>query len=70
MIELIVFSAWILLNVFLTYYASAIAAAAWDVKYPDKWLIVIALAIIAFTMASWYELYSSPLLAPYIERMS
>ena len=70
MIELIGCSAWLLLNVFLTYYASVIAAAAWDAKYPEKWIIVAALAWIAIAFASWYGLYSSPLLAPYIQRMS
>ena len=70
MIEFIGYSSWILLNVFLTYYASAIASAAWDVKYPDGWLIVAALVWIAIAFASWYGLYSSPLLAPYIVRMS
>ena len=70
MIELIVFSAWILLNVFLTYYASAIAVAAWDITRPDGWLIVATLIVVAIAFASWYGLYSSPLLAPYIQRMS
>ena len=70
MIELIGYSFWLLLNVFLTYYASAIASAAWDVKHPDGWLIVAAMVVISFAFASWYGLYSSPLIAPYIVRMS
>ena len=70
MIEFIGYPAWWLFNVFLTYYASAIASAAWDVKYPDGWLIVAALVWTAIAFASWYGLYSSPLLAPYIERVS
>ena len=69
MIELIGYAAWLLITVCLTCFASVVAAAAWDVKYPDKWLIVAALAWIAIAFASWYGLYSSPLIAPYIERV-
>ena len=70
MIEFIKHLAWLLLNVFLTYYALAIAAEVWDVKRPEGWLIVAALVVIVISFASWYGLYSWPLLAPYIVRMS
>ena len=69
MIEIIGYAGWLLITVYLTYLASVIAAAAWDVKYPDKSLMVAALVVIASTMANWYGLYSSPLLAPFIERL-
>ena len=70
MIELIGYAVWLLLNIYLTYKSAIVASIAWDTKSPSWVLIVAPLAVIAIASASWYGLYSSPLLAPFIERIS
>ena len=70
MIELIGYTVWFLLNVYLTYKSALVASIAWDTKSPSWLLTVAPIAFIAVASASWYGLYSSPLLAPYFEIIS
>ena len=69
MIEVIGYAVWLLLNIYLTYKSAIVASIAWDTKSP-RWVLMFAsLAVIAIASASWYGLYSSPLIAPHIERV-